>query len=448
MSDDSLDPAEAVRRHYEQYPYPHRDPEDERRFIRYTHMDSFACLNHYGFSGRRDFTGFRALVAGGGTGDSTILLAEQLRRTGGRVTHLDLSAPSIDVARRRAAVRGLDNIDWAQGSLLDLERLGLGTFDYVNCSGVLHHLESPEAGLAALTTALGVGGLLGIMLYGKYGRSEYYRMQALMRGIAGDEPDMRRRVELCRKALESGTSPWLVILREGLRRVLAESGDVELYDLFLHSCDRPYVIDEIYDLLEGAGLRLVHLFGDCVEWHGEGNRRYIPESYLEEPGLRERLAGFDRHRRQAIAEILHGRIGQHVFYAAREPRPQPELEDYGNIPFLAQVIADGSYRSLYELARGAPADAGIRCRVFSNIRITFRNTPHAAAFLRYMDGGRTLGEIFERVRGSCPPKRRPALAGLREEFRLLYDAFNTQDLMFLRHASAGREPYMFFDLGP
>lgn len=238
-------------------------------------------------------------------------------------------------------------------------------------------------------------------------------------------------------------------MRDGLRRVLAESGDVELYDLFLHSRDRPYVVDEIYDLLAGAGLGLAHLFGDCVQWRGEGNRRYVPETYVEDPELRERFAGFDQRRREAAAEILHGDIGLHVFYAARDPRPQPELEDYENIPYLAQVIAEGSYRSLHDLARSAPADAEIRCRVFSNIRITFRNTPHAAAFFRYMDGGRrTLGEIFERVRGSRPPKRRPALAGLREEFRLLYDAFNTQDLMFLRHASAGREPYMFFDLGP
>ena len=34
-------------------------------------------LNHYGFAGRQSFqNGFRALVAGGGTGDATIFLAD------------------------------------------------------------------------------------------------------------------------------------------------------------------------------------------------------------------------------------------------------------------------------------------------------------------------------------------------------------------------------------
>ena len=38
-----------------------------------------------------------ALVAGGGTGDATIFLAEQLRHTNARVVHLDLSAASIAI---------------------------------------------------------------------------------------------------------------------------------------------------------------------------------------------------------------------------------------------------------------------------------------------------------------------------------------------------------------
>jgi ubiquinone/menaquinone biosynthesis C-methylase UbiE len=89
-------------------------------------------------------------VAGGGTGDSTIYLAEQLRELGGEVVYLDVSAASMAVARARADVRGLTNIRWLNDSLMNLPALGLGVFDYISCTGVLHHLESTEAGLAAL----------------------------------------------------------------------------------------------------------------------------------------------------------------------------------------------------------------------------------------------------------------------------------------------------------
>ncbi len=74
---------EAVRAQYEAYPYPVRDPADEaKRLITGSpsHIDE---LNHYVFGGRRDFAKpFRALVAGGGTGDATIMLAQQLADAG------------------------------------------------------------------------------------------------------------------------------------------------------------------------------------------------------------------------------------------------------------------------------------------------------------------------------------------------------------------------------
>jgi ubiquinone/menaquinone biosynthesis C-methylase UbiE len=83
------------------------------------------------------------LVAGGGTGDSTIHLAEQLRESDSVIIHLDLSESSIEIARQRAAVRNMNNITWMQGSLLDLRDADLESFDYINCSEVLHHLHNP-----------------------------------------------------------------------------------------------------------------------------------------------------------------------------------------------------------------------------------------------------------------------------------------------------------------
>jgi 2-polyprenyl-3-methyl-5-hydroxy-6-metoxy-1,4-benzoquinol methylase len=86
-------------------------------------------------------TPLRALIAGGGTGDATIMLAQQLARAGrpGTVTWLDRSAAALRIAQARAAARRLSNIDWQQRSLLELPGSGLGPFDYIDCCGVLHH---------------------------------------------------------------------------------------------------------------------------------------------------------------------------------------------------------------------------------------------------------------------------------------------------------------------
>ena len=68
-----------VKAQYEALPYPPRDPADERRRLIHLVGDNLITLSHHCFGGAKDFRdSFRALVAGGGTGDSTIYLAEQL----------------------------------------------------------------------------------------------------------------------------------------------------------------------------------------------------------------------------------------------------------------------------------------------------------------------------------------------------------------------------------
>ncbi len=151
--------SEPVRDQYEAYPYPARDPKDEAKRLIAGSPSNLAEIDHYVFAGRGDFAKpFRALVAGGGTGDAAIMLAQQLtdraRERGhaapGEVVYLDLSQAARDIAQARARERGLSNIAFHQGSLLDLPGLELGTFDYIDCCGVLHHLVDPPAGLAAL----------------------------------------------------------------------------------------------------------------------------------------------------------------------------------------------------------------------------------------------------------------------------------------------------------
>src|SRR5476651_1831685 len=90
-------PVDSVRAQYEELPYPSRDPRDEAiRLITGT-PSHILEINHYLFSGRLNFDKpFRALVAGGGTGDACIMLAQQLadRRCPGEIVYLDLSTAS------------------------------------------------------------------------------------------------------------------------------------------------------------------------------------------------------------------------------------------------------------------------------------------------------------------------------------------------------------------
>ncbi|MEO6322906.1 MAG: class I SAM-dependent methyltransferase, partial [Polaromonas sp.] len=95
-----------VKRQYESLPYPPCNPEDEHKRLALTWLEDLPMINHYCFAGKQSFkNGFRALVAGGGTGDATIFLAEQLRATNAEIVHLDMSHASILLAQQRARIR-------------------------------------------------------------------------------------------------------------------------------------------------------------------------------------------------------------------------------------------------------------------------------------------------------------------------------------------------------
>ena len=244
-----------VRRQYEALPYPARDPAAESDRLIVGSPSHLLEIEHYVLGGGRAGP-LNALIAGGGTGDGAIMLAQQLadRGAGGRVLYIDLSAASLDIAKARARVRGLDNIRFEQASLLDIAAVDPGPYDYVDCCGVLHHLDDPAAGLQALAAVLGDTGGVGLMLYAPYGRTGVYPMQrALARLLPASEP-IGRRLQGARKLLAGlPESNWLK--RNAFVNDHLSGGDAGFYDLLLHSRDRAFRVQEIGDLARLSGLR-------------------------------------------------------------------------------------------------------------------------------------------------------------------------------------------------
>ena len=138
---------------YEAYPYPKRDPRDEAKRLAAGSPSHLREIDHWVFGASRPASRpLNALIAGGGTGDATIMLAQQMTDLGrgGQVTWLDRASAALAIAKARAQVRKLTNIVWEQRSLLELPGSALGPFDYIDCCGVLHHLPDPAQGLRAL----------------------------------------------------------------------------------------------------------------------------------------------------------------------------------------------------------------------------------------------------------------------------------------------------------
>ena len=115
---------QALRDQYECYPYPARNPADEAHRLIIGSPSHILEIEHFIFAGGQAGD-LRALIAGGGTGDGAIMLAQQLADRGtGSVTYLDVSGASLAIAKARAEARELENITFHQGTLLNLSGLG------------------------------------------------------------------------------------------------------------------------------------------------------------------------------------------------------------------------------------------------------------------------------------------------------------------------------------
>lgn len=418
-----------VREQYENYPYPIRHPEEEHTRILLPLTECFDRLNHFAYSGRRDFRKeFRALIAGGGTGDAAIALAEQLRRTSNEVTYIDMSETSMKVAQERAKTRGLTNIRWIHDSLLNIPKLDLGKFDYINCSGVLHHLADPDLGLRTLSDALKDDGAMGIMLYAKYGRMAVYMMQDLLRMINRDEPNLQKQVDNAKAILNNlPITNWLFNSSEMLFQEL-RSGDVGIYDLLLHTQDRAYSIPELYEYMRKAGLDILHFFSD----HQHMSRQiYDPAFYLQDERLIQSVKTKPIERQRELAELLYSKIEKHTIYVAKSQTALPSVTDLDMIPVLAFSTASDHGSILDTLLNNGAAI--VFNQHTTGTQVIVPNGPQLAAIWMQADGKKTLREMYQAVMDKIEGVTLDMLA---MQFKPFYEALHRVDWLYLRHKSS------------
>lgn len=312
----------AVHAQYESYPYPERDPADEARRLITGSPSHLLEISHYLNRGRLDLSKpFRALVAGGGTGDATIMLAQQLTDAGAAdamVTYLDLSTASRGIAEARARARGLRNIRFVTGEIEAVARICPGPYDYVDCCGVLHHLADPEAGLRALIGQLAPGGGLGLMVYGALGRRGVYDIQDAMRLLGGGLDDGAR-LEMLQRLLDGlPQSHWL--RRNPFVGDHFQGGEAGLYDLLLHPRDRAYTVPQLLDFIAAGGGRPVALIAPA---------HYDPRHFLGDPELIRRAGELAQPEQWALAERLSGALTKHIAYVVAAPRQDDPVARLG-----------------------------------------------------------------------------------------------------------------------
>lgn len=388
-----------VQDQYLDYPYPYRNPEDDKTRILRMQGDFLSEINHFLYKGKKDFNGFRVLVAGGGTGDSTVWIAKQLmdfKNT--EVVNIDFSKTSMDIAKKRAEYQGVTNVTWIEDSILNIPKLGLGKFDLFNCIGVLHHLQDPNLGLKILSDALKADGSGHMMVYAQYGRTGVYQIQELLRMVNRNTKTMQEEVKNAWEIINHLPESNWYMKHQALLQDHRNFGDVGLYDLFLHKQDRAYTIPQLYDFVEGAGMNIISYTSPYVRACLNIN------SYLPESTLKTQLMSFDDKTREAMCEIICGKIIKHDIHISKQTQTIADLYDLDNVLFIHN--ANDFCKSAVDLINEKRNEVMNKLLTLevndghqNKMNIVLMICPSTEYFFKHLGESKlSLGELFDAVR--------------------------------------------------
>jgi ubiquinone/menaquinone biosynthesis C-methylase UbiE len=423
-----------VEYQYMNYPYPPRDPQDEKKRLIQDPNNSPMAINHYVYGGKKDFPlmsdaeaePFRILVAGGGTGDATTMYAQTFKNAKIKyeIVHVDMSEASLNIARKRVEMRGLKKyVKYVEGSLLDVASMNIGTFDFVDCVGVLHHLVEPRAGLRALSSVLKEDGGMLVMVYGALGRHGVYHFQDMFRLLKTPiDPSLAREMI---DALPD--SNWLKKNPKMLTSDIQRFGDNGIVDLLLHQCDSSYRVPEVIAFADSAGLELLE-FSNQQDYD-------VPATLTKVPEIKSLLSTMHWTKRAAFAELAKGDINKQSFYmtkrdsgqlsatspllVSRKGKDHPVQAD--TIICRHDVLLGTKWQFPYDILSQAYANPTWHMQWRSDNHIHRKIPAMAAASLEYMNCKLTVEEIYFQKMESKFAEGTVNLGDFVKEMRVFYD---------------------------
>jgi SAM-dependent methyltransferase len=367
-----------VQDFYERYPYPR--PIDNLEKYRQRWQDQLRRrADHHLFWPARSYRDDHSiLIAGCGTSQAA---KHALRWPASQITGIDFSATSVRCTEELKQKYNLNNLQLHQLPIERVSELGM-SFDQIVCTGVLHHLPDPDAGLKALRCVLKSDGALNLMVYAPYGRSGIYMLQEFCRriGIHAADGDIRDLISAL-GALPSG-HPLETLLRQApdFRQEAA------LADALLHPQDRAYSVPQFLDFIKGGGLT----FGRWVR-----QAPYVPYcGALARIPQASRIAKLPLAEQYAAVELFRGTMVRHSAVVYRDDDPGvPRAIDFDSDAFMSYVPIRMSNTICVE--KGLPAGA-VAVLINRNHTYTDIYLPISAQekqMFDAIDGERTIGAI-------------------------------------------------------
>jgi len=294
-----------VQNFYNQRPYPPPVKDLDDYGLRWQNMSRQRADFHLLWPHQPYRDDISVLVAGCGTSQAA---RHALRNPTSRIVGIDLSPTSIQHTEELKRKYRLENLEVHQLLLEQVGELGLA-FDKIVCTGVLHHLPDPDAGLRALRDVLEPKGALHLMVYATYGRQGVYMLQEYARLLGVGDTD-EEITDFAKTLMELPQDHPLARLLGGSPDFRTKAG---LADALLNPQDRAYTVPQLLELVTETGLTFGRWLRQAPYLSQCGAFAEIPHS--------SRLIALPQAEQFAAMELLRGTMLRHNLIVYRDEAP-------------------------------------------------------------------------------------------------------------------------------
>ena len=236
-------------------------------------------------------------VAGCGTNQA---IFTALKFPNATVLGSDLSDESLEICSQTADLLGISNLQLKRESLNQVTYKE--QFDYIICTGVIHHNANPQTTLNKLAAALKQQGILELMVYNRFHRLVNSTFQKAVRIISESTKssvNFESELSIAMKIVNGGFSTKS--LMASFLSEYRDGSEAKLADALIQPVEHSYTVESLEELTTCCGLELVapriNMFDvtrNAFSWNMEFN----------DPELQERYDSLPDSRRWQVSNLL------------------------------------------------------------------------------------------------------------------------------------------------
>lgn len=280
---------------YEKYPYPWApmkfegllDPDFEAIMLNQTIGD---------WSHKTILPGSKIWVAGCGTSQAVYTALKYPNAT---VLGSDLSTISLEHSANIASKLGITNLTHTVESIH--HTCYEGEFDYIICTGVIHHTAHPVDTLHKLSRALKPTGILELMVYNRFHRIETSALQKAVRILnsARRSNDFARELFIAKTILEQADLEHP--LAKHLENYKDSFDNSFLADVFIQPVEHSYTVESLEEIAQACNLEFIL---PAINAYDKVNQTYWWNIEFQNPELRGFYEALPDLQRWQVTNLL------------------------------------------------------------------------------------------------------------------------------------------------